>query len=330
MPRDQDLMERLAAADPLAGADQLSPDDQREAEALLTRLRATPGPEAQGAGAWRRRAPRRALLAAGAAVAAAAALIALDLLDSDTPGTDVVELAVAAVTREDSVYHVLQRVRAPIAGIPESDRAVYLESWHSSDGRIHVKSFAADGARRGELLSEEAGRRRPGRRFWPALRYHPRENTVYPSGLGRAHDADPVPEIDPFADPGARLRQLERQGRLRLAETTRFAGRRAYRLVMDSPARWRGFTFERVDYLVDSETYFPLAQRVSARVDSGRTYRYVARYLAYERLPLDARSRAQLDLDSHPGATCAPGAGKLRGDRGLGFPNPCPPRKQEP
>ena len=47
------------------------------------------------------------------------------------------------------------------------------------------------------------------------------------------------------------------------------------------------------------------------------------RYLAYEHLPLDARSRSDLDLDPHPRATCATGAGELRGPRGLGNPNPC-------
>jgi hypothetical protein len=62
--------------------------------------------------------------------------------------------------------------------------------------------------------------------------------------------------------------------------------------VADSPTRWHSFTFEGIKYLV------------------------------YERLPFDGRSRAQLALDPHPGAKCAPEAGKLR-DRALGFPNPC-------
>jgi hypothetical protein len=190
---------------------------------------------------------------------------------------------------------------------------------------VHQKVFAASGERRGKLIGESAGQRRPGRTSGPALRYDPRENTILPSGFGRAPDAGEVPDIDPFADPGARLRELERQGRLRLADTTTFAGRRAFRLVSDSSTRWRGFAFERVEYLVDADTYLPLAERVLARVDSGRTYRLFTRYLVYERLPLDRRSRGQLDLDPHPGARCAPGAGELRGERALGFPNPCPP-----
>jgi hypothetical protein len=322
MRQDQELIERLAAADPLPDAEHLTPEDEREAEALLGRLLATPA----GAGtAPRPRFRRRVLLAVAAACAAAAVFAGLDLLESDTPGTDVVERAVAVVTREDSVYHVLERVSAVVPGIPESRRPLYIESWTSSDGHIHQKMFAASGDRRGKLLEELAGRRRPGRTSGPALRYDPRENAILPSGFGRSSDSDTVPDLDPFADPGARLRQLEQRGRLRLADTTTFAGRRAFRLVSGSATRWRGFTFERVEYLVDADTYLPLAHRVSARVDTGGTYRLSTRYLVYERLPLNRRSRRQLDLDPHPGASCAAGAGELRGERAPGFPNPCPP-----
>jgi hypothetical protein len=266
---------------------------------------------------------RRTLVAAGAVCSAVAAVAAINLLESGTPGgARVVEKAVAAVTSEDAVYHVRQRTRATGTGFPEGGQTAYSESWHTTDGRMHAKAFAANGSRRGRLLTEEAGRRRPGRTSGPALRYDPRENTITESGFGRAPDADAVPDIDPFGDPGAQLRALQEQGRLRLAGTTRVGGRHAYRLVSDSTTRWRSFTFERVEYLVDSETYLPLSQRVSARVDPERTYRLFTRYLVYERLPLDARSRAQLDLDPHPGAKCAPRAGNLK-DRALGFPNPC-------
>jgi hypothetical protein len=325
MRQDQELLERLAAADPLPDAEHLTREDEREAEALLGRLLATP----IGAGtAPRPRFRRRALLAVAAACAAAVAFAGLDLLESDTPGTDVVEQAVAAVTREDSVYHVLERVRAVVPGNPESGRPLYIESWSSSDGRLHQKIFAASGERRGQLVEELAGRRRPGSTSGPALRYDARENAILPNGFGLAPDAEVVPDLDPFADPGALLRQLEQQRLLRLAGTTTFAGRRAFRLVSESATRWRGFTFERVEYLVDAETYLPLAHRVSARVDTGWTYRLSTRYLVYERLPLNRLSRRQLALDPHPGASCATGAAELRGERALGFPNPCLPDRR--
>jgi hypothetical protein len=328
MGPDQKLMERVAAADPLPDAEQLGPEERREAEALLARLLATPVETAADQRRVRRPsvARRRPLVALGALGIAVALVAAIELFDSNAPGGGgIVAKAVAAVTRDDAVYHVVERTRATGSGFPEGGQTIYLESWRTADGRIHAKTFAATGTGRGELLAEMAGRRRPGRTSGPALRYDPGENTVYPSGIGRAPDADAVPDIDPFSDPGAQLRELERRGRLRVAETASFAGRRAYRLVSDSATRWRGFTFEQVEYVVDADTYLPLARRVAARVGPDRTYGLFTRYLVYERLPLDARGRAQLDLDSHRGMTCAPGAGELRGERGPGFANPCPP-----
>jgi hypothetical protein len=327
MRRHRDPMERLAAADPLRDGEQLTPEEEREAEALLARLLATPvGPATEERRARRPRLRRLALAAAGVACSAAAAFAAINLVDSDGPalGPGVVERAVAAVTQDDSVYHVLERTRAT-GNIPEGfDRTVYFESWYTTDGRIHRKTFAASGERRGRLLGEEAGRRRPGRQGGRLLRYVPGQNSITEGGFGRAPDADAVPDIDPFGDPGAQLRALQEQGRLRLAGTTQVEGRRAHRLVSDATTRWRSFAFERVEYLVDYDTYLPLSLRVTARVDSEQTHSLLTRYLIYERLPLNARSRALLALDPHPGAECSPFAGDEE-QRDLGFANPCPP-----
>jgi hypothetical protein len=319
MRRGKDPLGRLAAADPLPDAEQLTAEEQREADALLADLLATP------VEAGERRPVRRRLrwaLVAAAACAAAIVVAAVNVLDSDTTGPTIVERAVAAVSREDAVYHVLERRRGTGSGFPKGGQTIYSEYWRTTDGRMHGKAFAANGARRGRLLEEFAGKLRPGRTLGPALRYDPREDAVHPTGIGRPAGIDEVPDIDPFADPAARLRELQRRGQLRVADAIRFEGRRAYRLVADSPTRWHSFTFDGVEYLVDAKTYFPLTQRVSVRVDSERTYKLVTRYLVYERLPFDGRSRAQLALDPHPGAKCAPGAGKLE-DRALGFPNPC-------
>jgi hypothetical protein len=327
MRPDRELMERLVAADPLPDAERLSPEEQRKAEALLARLLATPiGPPTDRRPVRRPRVGRRApLVAVGAACAAAAAVAAIELFDSGAPAdARIVEKAVAALTREDAVYHVLERRRATGRGLPEGGQTFYFESWRTTDGRIHEKEFAANGARRGKQLRETAGRLRPGSRLGPALTYDVRRNTIYPSGVGRP-DVGSVPDIDPFADPVARLKELQRRGQLRVADTTRVGGSRAYRLVADAPSRWRGFSFEDIEYLVDAKTYLPLTQRVSVRIDSRPRHRLFTRYLVYERLPLDARSRAQLDLDPHPGATCAPGAAELRRGLGPGFANPCPP-----
>jgi hypothetical protein len=323
MPPDRDVMERLVAADPAPDAERLTPDEQREADALLARLLATPVADERRASRSRPR--RRLLVAVGAACAAVAALAAINLLGSSAPGGgSVVEKALAAVTRADTIYHVLERQRATGSAYAKGGQTIYTESWRTTDGRLHSKLFAADGPRRGRLLEEGAGRQLPGRETGPALRYVPRENKIYPTGFGPPPDAGEVPELDFFADPGASLRALESRGQLRSEGTTTFAGRRAYRLAAPRTTHWRDFAYEGIEYLVDAETYLPLASRVTVRFDR-KTFRLSTRYLVYERLPLDARSRGLLALDRHPGATCADGAGNLRGDRGLGFPNPCPP-----
>ena len=328
---DRDLMERLVAADPWPQAEQLSPDDQREAEALLARLLATPV-EAAAADRPGRRPPVRhwALLAVGAVFAAVAAVTATGLLDSGSPArARVVDKAVAAATQDDSVYHVLQRTRPSASAVARGSRGqFYFESWYSSDGRRHEKLFAANGRSRGRLLAEVAGRRRTGRTSGPLLRYDPGENTLYPSGFGEPAGAGKLATLDPSGDPGERLRALKAQGLLRPAGTITIGNRRAYRLVSE-PVRSNEGEQERFDYLVDRKTYLPLRQRYSLRLRSGANLRFVTRFLVYERLPLDAHSEAQLDLDPHPQATCAIGAGELTGARKLGFPNPCPRSGQE-
>jgi hypothetical protein len=323
MRQSRDLMKRLAEADPLPDAEQLTPEDKREAEALLTRLLATPAVAGTEERRPRRLRPRRlALAAAGVACSAAVAFAAVNLVDSDGPAPGVVERAVAAVTQEDSVYHVLERTRAR-GNIPGAGHTVYLESWYTTDGRIHRKTFAASGERRGRLLGEEAGMRRPGRRGGRLLRYFPGENTITEGGF--ATGRSPAPSIDSFGDPGAQLRALQEQGRLRAAGRTDVEGRPAYRLVSGPVTRADARTQEeRVEFLVDADTYLPLAQRYSIGTDSDREREILTRYLVYERLPLDDRSRALLALDPHPGAECSPFAGD-EGEGDLGFPNPCPP-----
>src|SRR3954452_789017 len=104
-----ELMERLAAADPVRDREPLTPEAQREADAMLARLLATPATEPR-----RPRLRPRALAVAGAACVALAVFIAINLLGSKAPGPSVVDRAVAAVTR-GGVYHVveLMTVRGP-------------------------------------------------------------------------------------------------------------------------------------------------------------------------------------------------------------------------
>ena len=315
MRGDGDLMERLAAADPLPGAEQLSGPQQQEADVLLERILATP------VGATRRPVLRRGLVAAAAAAAAAVVAQAgvLDLVDDDgrVPGPAVVDRAIAAVTQQDGVWHVLERTRMKGARIPGGEDTDLLESWHATDGRIHRKTFDSDGGRRGRLLEEYAGRRSPGKRGGPLLRYEPERGIISESGFHLASGATPA--IDPFAAPGAQLKALHDRGRLREAGTTEVGGRRAFRLVSD-PFSVTGFPKEkqRIEFFVDADTYLPLARR--QRMPQ---LEFLTEYVVYEQLPLTPRTRAQLRLDPHPGARCSPLADELGGEEELGFPNPC-------
>jgi hypothetical protein len=235
------------------------------------------------------------------------------------------------VTQDDVIYHVVERSRAEVSYEPGGATTIFNESWHTSEGHIHQRTFAARDGRRGRLLQDYAGRWIPGRRVNPLLRWEAATNTISEAGIGPGPDTG-TPTLDPFNEPGAQLRSLQEEGRLRVAGTTRVGDRRAYRLVSGpvSHPRLRDGE-ERVEFLVDADTYLPLAQRYSSVHRSSDPERpisridIVSRYLVYERLPLNERNRAFLDLDPHPGAKCSRYAGELRGQQGVGFPNPCPP-----
>ena len=113
------------------------------------------------------------------------------------------------------------------------------------------------------------------------------------------------------------------QGRLRVAGETEVDGRRAYRLTSGFVAGFARGSEERVEFVVDAETYLPLSSRFSQHFRNGDSFELRTRYLVYQRLPLDKRSLAQLDLDPHPGAKCGPDSDKVMGRGSFGFPNPC-------
>lgn len=321
MFRHQELMERLAAADPVRDGEELTPEDQHEADALLARLLATPVepvPESRRPRSWLR---RRAPVVAAGVCAAVAALVAIDLLDRGTPGPSVVDRAVAAVTREGVVYHVVELAtaresRSEAAG--DAPRQALFESWYTSDGRLHRKAFTVRDGQKGRLAEDFAGRRLPGRAAGSALRWDMSSNTIAESGFARG--GDDVPYLDSFRAPGAQLRALEEQGRLRVAGTTSVDGQRAYRLVSDRITAGKVET--KIEFAVDAESYLPLSQRVSME-GGGMTVDVLTRYRIYERLALDDETARLLALDPHPDAKCSEFAHELTEDGDLGFPNPC-------
>ena len=318
MRRHQELMERLAAADPVRDREPLTPEAQREADVLLARLVATPVEPASAPRRPRAQLRRRAVAVAGAACAALAAFAAIDLVDSDAPGPGVVDRAVAAVTRAGSVYHVVELMTFRAEGAREARQAFYFESWYTPDGRLHRKTFTVRDGKQGRLLEDFAGRRRrPDRENGSALQWDASSNTIGESGFAGGDLA----YLGPFEDPGSRLRTLRDQGRLRMAGTATVDGRRAYRLVSGR------FTADEdkvsIEVTVDAETYLPLSQRLSLETGAGQKTEALTRYRAYERVALNDESRGRLALDPHPDAKCSESAHELTEARDLGFPNPC-------
>ena len=212
------------------------------------------------------------------------------------------------------MYHVVQ-IKRGIGNVGDAEFPPFrVESWHASDGRMHEKVSEPGG----RPLEEVAGTRPRDGSPGPLIRYDPSRNTAYGAGIARDRSGPRLPALDPAGDPGATLSQLEEEGLLRVDGQVDFKGRRADRLVSEPIERSPGEE-ERFEYLVDSETHLPLQQRYENRRGS-ETHGFVSEYLVYERLPLDARSEAELDLDRHRGMRCADGADELRD---LGFPNPC-------
>jgi hypothetical protein len=312
----QDLMERLAAADPVAGAAELDPGQQHEADALLEQLLASPVEEHRAPA--RRRWPR---FAVATALAAFALFAALNLLDSDDgPAPNVVAKAIAALAEPDAVYHaeILPSMRS--TEFPEPRPKIFYETWHTTSGRLHWRTYAAKNDARGRLLDDFAGQRRPGRLGGPALRYEARMNEIYESGFGRSSGGGGAPGVDSF-DPGGSLKELQASGRLKVAGEVEVGGRLAYRLVSDTAKASDG-SVQRSEITVDAETYLPRSQRLFVRTRLGHTT-VTWRYLTYERLPLNDNTRKLLDFDPPPGAKCRPGTEQIDHKGSLGFPNPC-------
>jgi hypothetical protein len=312
----QDLMETLSAADPVAGAEALTAEQQREADALLERLLVSseePGPTR------RRRWPQ---LAVASALLAVVAFAAASLLGSDDgPAPSVVARAVAALTQDDAIYHAEVTLDYPASRMPGPRGKPYFETWHTTGGRMRQRAFVEKHGRKGRLLGEFAGQLRPGRRGGPALAYDARENRIFEMGFGFDPSAKGAPGVDPF-DPGRSLRELQAEGRLRVAGRVEVDGKPAYRLVSGTVSG-PGHSVQRSSLLVDAETYLPREQRLFIRAPNGETYRVRHRYLVYERLPLNDKTESLLDFDPPPGARCAPGTDKLIRKGSLGFPNPC-------
>ena len=305
MPTSHDPIDMLAAADPLPDAERLSEDEQREADVLLASILAEdPAPAVR-----ERRRPRSWMFAVAAtACALAAALLAVDLVDDEAPGPSVIDRAIAAVSDGNSIYHTVAWMRLGSTG--GDMQRFYVEAWYGPDHSEHTKLFAFDDNRRGKLRYEYTARLHPkskGRFGGTGAAYDVKRNELTLQRVGRSPRGE-IPTIDPNRDPGQGMRALQRAGRLRLAGSTTYAGTKVYRLVSET-RRGGGAGYDRIVYLVDARTYYPVYFRW---VRGGGNSKVVAdsRFLTYERIRFDARGRQLLKMDPHPGAKVIPLPGR--------------------
>jgi hypothetical protein len=179
-----------------------------------------------------------------------------------------------------------------------------MEVWYGPNHRTHRNAYDYRHGHRGRLRSEEVTRlwpKRNGRFAGRGAMYDPKRNRIMHVRVGRM-SFDRIPFFDPNDNPAAGMRQLEREGRLRLVGSERFDGKRVYRL-SSGPFRF-GRLRHRIEYLVDARTYYPVFMRWVG-LSAGQVLAET-RYLTYERLPFDAEHRGLLRMDPHPGAKVIP------------------------
>lgn len=295
-PERRDLMERLRAADPVAGAE-LDAKQRAEADALLHRIVAEPQSKPQP--------PRRPLAGWPHAVAAAVAVVCLGLaalvatnLVQDGDGPTIADRAYAAVSDDEVIYHyvlVTQTLTAPLPPKLRKDLELMngrLEAWYRADGSALLsRQFRRDREGRLRLLYESA--QRHGR----VVDYDARRDV-----LGRSRRSDvrgrsrPVGPLDHF-------REAYRDGEVLERGKVTFHGRPAYRLLIrrgqgGSSTQWMA-------YYVDRKTYLPLGTRESTRLEiDGRSTRVRSEsvYKVYERLRDTRANRELLRMSPHPRA----------------------------
>ena len=67
----------------------------------------------------------------------------LEDVPEDALPRNVLAQAVAALTQENAVYHAELIARAHSSDMPAANQKIFFESWHTTDGRTHTKTYAA-------------------------------------------------------------------------------------------------------------------------------------------------------------------------------------------
>jgi hypothetical protein len=300
-----ELMDRLARANPTPTGEPLTADEQREADALLERIVSDPPPSDQR----RRVLPLRRLVPAAGllAVLALAGVIVIDLVDSEQRSGGIVERALAAVSQENVIYAITERQTITSKALePGTDTTpterVFARSWFWAQREqshmlwYRVLPSGGPGRLRGEAVST------PERIIWWDAKGKKLLAYRWKQGEPKGPPADSqYPGFDPASDPGAQLRDHVEHDRLRVAGRTTVRGRTAYRLVsspIPDPDSLRDRTT--VTYLVDARTYLPLEVRRRGVIDHsdvpGRE-RLTARieYLRYQPLPVTDETKRLLE-----------------------------------
>lgn len=298
MTASDDLLTRVAAANPVATTDDATPDQKREAELLLDRVLASLTQEPPP-----RRATHRGLVAVGVAASLVAVLMLVLVLSPSERG--LAERAYAAMTAPE-FFHVVVRTTSdrPDLNAPPGERreveTTEQEAWYdtrSVDFHWISRTIRGDGSSRVEM--EAAGTR---------------DGTVVrldgqTGGVTRIDEdgstSKSIPErFDPTADTKAFLRDPD----AREAGEVTIDNRRARRLVIDRPD-WRaeGPTPAIVEQtgvvLIDAQTLYPIEWREQAfYVRDGIRERasIVVRYTSFETLPRTTENLRLLKIGARP------------------------------
>jgi hypothetical protein len=299
MSRSDDLLTRLAAADPVPATEPATAEEEREAALLLERVLALPYEE-PAAPRRVRRVARRPVAALALALALVVALVGL-WPSERTPGLG--QRAYAAVTAPELFFHVVARATSVMPDLDaapgarsSATGATRWEAWY--DNRrpaYHAVSEALRDGRRPRLEFESAG---GGNGTTTRFGDDPSSRVV-------AKDSDVFPErFDPTAD----AKRIMRAPGVRDGGAVIVDGRRARRLVLDRPDAPAAGPAPRVvdvteSLLVDAGTLYPIAYREQGffvRDGVRERYALVLRYTTFETLPRTPQTLRLLQMGARP------------------------------